>query len=108
MLETREMRHGKRQSSEQSRSKEQRLVCCRVRIRWQSLPERKARSERPLVPVIAARRGVGDSHSMNESIAKLDDLLRDIVEHLKAGTKPDRRAAVVKLDSLAAVATTLA
>jgi hypothetical protein len=45
---------------------------------------------------------------MNESIAKLDDLLRDIVEHLKAGTKPDRRAAVVKLDSLAAVATTLA
>jgi hypothetical protein len=45
---------------------------------------------------------------MNESIAKLDDLLRDIVEHLKAGTKLDRRAAVVKLDSLAAVATTLA
>jgi hypothetical protein len=45
---------------------------------------------------------------MNESIAKLDSLLRDVVDHLKAGTKPDRRAAALKLDRLAAVATTLA
>ena len=45
---------------------------------------------------------------MNESIAQLDTLLRDVVEHLKAGTKPDRRAAVLKLERLAAVATTLA
>lgn len=45
---------------------------------------------------------------MNESITKLDSLLRDVIVHLKAGTKPDRRAAVVKLDRLAAVATTLA
>ena len=45
---------------------------------------------------------------MNESIAQLDDLLRAVVDHLKAGTKPDRRSAVLKLDRLAAVATTLA
>jgi hypothetical protein len=45
---------------------------------------------------------------MNESITMLDNLLRDVVEHLKAGTKPDRRAAVLKLERLAAVATTLA
>jgi hypothetical protein len=45
---------------------------------------------------------------MNESIAQLDSLLRAVVDHLKAGTKPDRRAAVLKLDRLAAVATTLA
>ncbi len=31
---------------------------------------------------------------MNESIAQLDSLLRDVVDHIKAGTKPDRRAAV--------------
>jgi hypothetical protein len=45
---------------------------------------------------------------MHEGIAQLDGLLRDIVDHLKAGTKPDRRAAALKLDRLAAVATTLA
>jgi hypothetical protein len=45
---------------------------------------------------------------MNESIAQLDGLLRDVVNHLNAGTKPDRRAAVLKLGRMAAVATTLA
>jgi hypothetical protein len=49
-----------------------------------------------------------EQHSMNESIAQIDSLLRDVVDHLRAGTKPDRRAAVLKLDRLAAVATTLA
>jgi hypothetical protein len=49
-----------------------------------------------------------ERYSMNESITMLDNLLRDVVEHLKAGTRPDRRAAVLKLERLAAVATTLA
>ena len=58
----------------------------------------------PIIKVMTAL----ERHSMNESIAQLDGLLRDVVDHLKAGTKPDRRAAVLKLDRLAAVATTLA
>lgn len=40
-------------------------------------------------------------------LAMLDDLVRQVAEHLRAGTPPDRRAAVLKLDRIAAIATTL-
>lgn len=45
---------------------------------------------------------------MVESIEEMQRLLKESVEHLKAGSKADRRKAVECLNRLAAVATTLA
>jgi hypothetical protein len=44
---------------------------------------------------------------MDSSLILLDDLLRQVVEHLKSGRQPDRRVAALKLDRVAAIATTL-
>lgn len=45
---------------------------------------------------------------MNESINSIGRLLQEVTEHLKAGTKADKSAAYEKLQSIAAVASTLA
>ena len=45
---------------------------------------------------------------MNDSLATIDSLLREVVAHLKAGTRADRSAAAAKLERLSAVAATLA
>jgi hypothetical protein len=44
---------------------------------------------------------------MNESIGEMTRLLEEIVGHLKAGTNPEKRKAVTKLERIAAVASTL-
>lgn len=43
-----------------------------------------------------------------DSAAELRKLVQDVQEHLKSPTKADRRAAVVKLERIAALAATLA
>ena len=45
---------------------------------------------------------------MNESIATIDRLLREVVEHLKSGTKADKAAAVSKLQRISSIASTMA
>ena len=45
---------------------------------------------------------------MNESISEIQRLLQEIVDHLKAGTTPDTRKAVTKLERIAALASTVA
>jgi hypothetical protein len=45
---------------------------------------------------------------MNENIAEIQRLLQETIEHPKAGTTPDTRKAVTKLERIAAVASTLA
>lgn len=40
-------------------------------------------------------------------IAMLNELLRQVAAHIKAGSPPDKRAAALKLDRIAAIATTL-
>jgi hypothetical protein len=40
-------------------------------------------------------------------LAEIQQLLKEVAEHLKAGTKTDKRKAIVKLERIAAVATTL-
>ena len=44
---------------------------------------------------------------MND-LQEIQDLLREIVEHLKADTKADKRKAIGKLERIAAVASTFA
>jgi hypothetical protein len=43
-----------------------------------------------------------------ESAVELGKLVQDVQEHLKSGAKADRRAAVVKLERIAALSATLA
>lgn len=45
---------------------------------------------------------------MNESISEIQRLLQEIADHLKAGTTPDTRRAVTKLERITALASTLA
>ena len=45
---------------------------------------------------------------MNESVSEIQRLLKEIDDHLRAGTTPDRRKAVTKLERIAALASTLA
>lgn len=44
----------------------------------------------------------------NEGIHKVEALLHDVVEHLKIQDKPNRRAAIHKLERIAVLAATLA
>ncbi len=43
-----------------------------------------------------------------DSIVLLEGLIRDVEEHLKSPTKANRRAAALKLERIAAIASTLA
>jgi hypothetical protein len=45
---------------------------------------------------------------MNEGIAEINRLLREVAEHMKTGTTPDTRKAVTKLERIAALAATMA
>jgi hypothetical protein len=45
---------------------------------------------------------------MNESLTRMNQLLREVAAHLQAGTATDRNAAVAKLQQIATEATTLA
>ncbi len=45
---------------------------------------------------------------MNESIVEMQRLLKDVVGHLQADTKADKRKAAVKLERMASLAATLA
>ncbi len=45
---------------------------------------------------------------MNESIAEMQRLLKEIVGHLQADTKADKRKATVKLERMASLASTVA
>ena len=40
-------------------------------------------------------------------LGEMQQLLSEIAEHIKSGTKPDRRKAAVKLQQLAGIATTM-
>ena len=44
---------------------------------------------------------------MNDSIGEMRRLLEEIVGHLKAGTNPEERKAVTKLQRIVAVASTM-
>ena len=43
-----------------------------------------------------------------DSLRQIEELLQHVAEHLKSGTKAERRAAVQKLERISAIATTLA
>ena len=45
---------------------------------------------------------------MNDSIGEMRRFLEEIVCHLKAGTNPEKRTVVTKLQRIAAVASTMA
>jgi hypothetical protein len=45
---------------------------------------------------------------MNESIIEMQRLLKEVVGHLQADTKADKRKAVAKLERIAALASTVA
>lgn len=45
---------------------------------------------------------------INQSLHLLDGLLRDVADHLAAPTRANRRAAALKLERIAAIASTLA
>jgi hypothetical protein len=45
---------------------------------------------------------------MNESISEMQKLLREVAEHLRAGSKTDARNADAKLQRIAALASTSA
>ena len=45
---------------------------------------------------------------MNESLARINQLLREVAAHLQAGTSTDKSAAAAKLQQIATEATTLA
>jgi hypothetical protein len=45
---------------------------------------------------------------MNDSIKEIERLLREVADHLRAGTPADARKAVAKLERIAALASTLA
>jgi hypothetical protein len=45
---------------------------------------------------------------MNESISEIQRLLKEVVSHLQADTKPDKRKAAVKLERIASLASTSA
>ena len=51
--------------------------------------------------------GVEEAH-MNESIVEMQRLLKEIVSHLQADTKPDKRMAAAKLERMASLASTSA
>jgi hypothetical protein len=44
---------------------------------------------------------------MNDSMIEMQLLLKEVVDHLQAGTKPDKRKAVAKLERMASLASTL-
>jgi hypothetical protein len=50
---------------------------------------------------------VEEAH-MNESIVEMQRLLKEVVSHLQADTKPDKRKAGAKLERMASLASTLA
>lgn len=45
---------------------------------------------------------------MNESIVEMQRLLKDVVSHLQADTKADKRMAAAKLERMASLASTVA
>jgi hypothetical protein len=45
---------------------------------------------------------------MNESIVEMQRLLREVVRHLQADTKADKRMAAAKLERIASLASTMA
>jgi hypothetical protein len=45
---------------------------------------------------------------MNESIGEMQRLLKEVVGHLQAETKPDKRQAAAKLERMASLASTMA
>ena len=49
-----------------------------------------------------------DNVDMNETIGEIQRLIQEIVSHLGTGTKMDARKAVVKLERIAALASTAA
>ena len=56
-----------------------------------------------IIPVSGAR-----SPHMNESIVEMQRLLTEIVGHLQADTKADKRKAAAKLERMASLASTVA
>jgi hypothetical protein len=44
---------------------------------------------------------------MRDSVIEMQLLLKEVVDHLQVGTKPDKRMAVAKLESMASLASTL-
>ena len=45
---------------------------------------------------------------MNESIIEMERLLKEVISHVQADTKADKRKAAVKLERMASLASTLA
>jgi hypothetical protein len=50
---------------------------------------------------------VEEAH-MNESIVEIQRLLKEVIGHVQADTKADKRKAAAKLERMAALASTLA
>ena len=50
----------------------------------------------------------GEESHMNESIVEMQRLLTEIVGHLQADTKADKRKAAAKLERMASLASTVA
>jgi hypothetical protein len=50
----------------------------------------------------------GGKEHMNESLSEIQRLLRETADHLNSGTKNDSRKAVMKLQRIAALASTMA
>jgi len=49
-----------------------------------------------------------DEAHMNESIIEMERLLKEVISHVQADTKADKRKAAVKLERMASLASTLA
>ena len=45
---------------------------------------------------------------MNESISEIQRLLKEVIDHMQADTKADKRKATAKLERMASLASTLA
>jgi hypothetical protein len=60
-----------------------------------------------LAAAIIAASGARSPH-MNESIVEMQRLLKEIVGHLQADTKADKRKAAAKLERIASLASTVA
>jgi hypothetical protein len=64
----------------------------------------RARTEAP--HCFTASASVNEAH-MRDSVIEMQLLLKEVVDHLQVGTKPDKRMAVAKLESMASLASTL-
>jgi hypothetical protein len=50
----------------------------------------------------------GEESHMNQSIVEMQQLLKEVVGHLQADTKADKRKAAAKLERMASLASTVA